>query len=300
VPREQIVAGGLPKDGLPALNDPAVWSVERVREESRGRRKLLVAGDKVLGVSRGGATRAYPLRLLVWHEVVNDTLGGEPIAVTYNPLSDCAAAFVRRIGDETLSFGVSGLLYESNLLVYDRRPEGSGESLWSQVAAKAVAGLAAARGATLAALPITVTTWQRWSEQHPSGEVLAPDPRMTERYASDPYSSYFGSDELRFPVAPLSPTGRFARKTPVVAIGQGGRWLAFPFPVVAGVHPADLGAAAPVAAAPVAAALRYSASGPTVEVAIDRLPPGSSVMYASLFAWWATHQTDTTWVGGPP
>ena len=138
VPREQIVAAGFPKNGMHTLNDPKVLTPDEalllnqeMREQHLG--KFMVDRQRVVGVSIAGETRAYAIKYLTWHEIVNDTLGGIPIAVTYNPLCDSTVVFDRRLAGEVLDFGVSGLLYNSNLLMYDRRPDPASESLWSPV-----------------------------------------------------------------------------------------------------------------------------------------------------------------------
>ena len=294
VERGLLVASGMPKDGLPALVDPKAWSTAQADAASATRAKFLVPEDQVIGVKLGHQVRAYPLRILVWHEVVNDTLDGTPIAVTYNPLCDSAVVFRRTLEGNVLTFGVSGLLYDSNLVMYDREREAASESLWSQLLFKAVAGPAAAAGATLEVLPISVETWEDWRRNNPDTTVLAPDPRMAAQYSRDPYTSYFGNDLLRFPVAPLPKPARFPLKTPVVALGGPGGWTAFPFPVLAGTSGNGTLAAAE---APVARALTVYRSGSTVAVDTMQLPPGTSVVYASYFAWYATHNSSTTWIG---
>jgi Protein of unknown function (DUF3179) len=292
VPRDRIVASGMPRDGLHALVEPASWTLAQYDEGARQYRKLLVPGDRVIGVSLGGQARAYPLRFVVWHEVVNDTLAGVPIAVTYNPLCDSAVVFRRTPGGRTLTFGVSGLLCDSNLLMYDRDPPGGAPSLWSQLLFRAIAGPAAASGATLEVLPISLDTWGDWRRENPGTTVLAPDPTMAEKYAGDPYTSYFGSDRLRFPVQPLPLPARYPLKTPLVALGGPQGWTAFPFPVLASRTQAPVGA--PWAA--FEAALTYRPGSNTVAIALDRLPVDTGVAYASYFAWYATHHADTTWV----
>jgi hypothetical protein len=227
VARDLLVASGMPKDGLPALDDPPTWSAART--DTGGRGSVLLAADPVIGVEIAGQARAYPLRMLVWHEVVNDTLAGVPVLVTYNPLCDSAVVCRRVVNGRRLSFGVSGLLYNSNLVMYDRG--GARASLWSQLQFRAIAGPAAAVGDALEVLPMAVTTWEQWRRLHPATTVLAPDPRMAEQYRRDPYTSYFGSDELRFPTLPL-PDARLPNKTPVVAVRIAGGWHAFPIPVL--------------------------------------------------------------------
>jgi hypothetical protein len=291
VPRDLLVASGMPRDGLPALADHAAWSVAETDAANARRIKLLVPQDRVIGVKVGGEARAYPLRILVWHEIANDTLAGVPIAVTYNPLCDSAVVFRRTVGARTMTFGVSGLLFDSDLVMYDREAQAQGESLWSQLLFKAIAGPAAMSGATLAVLPISVETWGDWRSEHPDTTVLAPDPRMATQYSRDPYTSYFGNDLLRFPVRPLPSSALYPLKSQVVAIGTPGAWRAFPFPTrtgaVSGPHPAPANAPDP--------ALSVRPAVPTVAVDTTRLEPGAGVVYASYFAWYATHHADTTW-----
>ena len=148
VPKDKIVSCGMVTDALPSLTDPkAITLSELSGLETVGRGKYLVPSDKVIGVVVDGAARAYPLRVLVWHEVVNDTVSGVPIVVTYNPLSEGMAVFDRRVGGRTLAFGVSGLLYQSNLLMYDRAGTRPDESLWSQLQARAVSRISRASSA---------------------------------------------------------------------------------------------------------------------------------------------------------
>src|SRR5262249_46343158 len=154
------------------------------------RAKLLVSSDKIVGVLVGDQARAYPLRMLAWHEIANDTVAGVPIAVTYNPISEGISVFDRRVGEETLVFGVSGLLYQSNLLLYARRPGRRGESLWSQLQARAIAGPAAATSTRLTLVPFALCRWSDWTSAHPGTRVLAAVPGERELYESDAYASY--------------------------------------------------------------------------------------------------------------
>lgn len=214
VPPGSIVASGFPVDGLPALVDPKTVAIADL-PSGEPRMRYLVGDDKVIGVVLSGEARAYPLRVLAWHEVVNDTVGGVPIAVTYNPLSHGIAVFDRRVGKEALVFGVSGLLYESGLLLYDRRPGPRDESLWSQLQARAIAGPAAAAGRTLEILPVALARWDAWSRDWPATRVLAPIPGEEEKTARDAYATYAQGETLRFPVDPVPPAGRFPLKTPL-------------------------------------------------------------------------------------
>ena len=237
VPREQLVAAGFPRDGLPRLTAPRMLTLPEATELARDMRaehlgKFMVDKQRVVGVSIGGESRAYPLKYLNWHELINDTAGGVPIAVTYNPLCDSTVVFDRRVAGETLEFGISGLLYNSNLLIYDRRSDGVRASLWSQLQFRAIAGPAAKRAARLTVLPSAVLPWGRWREQHPETTVLAPDPACIKLYKRT-YAEYFGSDELRFPVAPLPP-GETHYKTPLIAVQAENDWQHFLLSEIAG------------------------------------------------------------------
>ncbi len=216
VPPEEIVSSGMVVDGLRALVNPEVTTpaeVSAFNERERG--KYLVSSDRVIGVVLGGEARAYPLRVMNWHEVANDVVGGVPIAVTYHPLSEAIAVFDRRVGDEVLEFGVSGLLHDSNLLMFDRRAGASGESLWSQLQARAIAGPAAAARARLEILPVALARWDKWVRDHPETTVLAPIREELEFYKRDLYGKYWISEEIKYPVSPMPPEGSLPPKTRV-------------------------------------------------------------------------------------
>ncbi|MBW2267960.1 MAG: DUF3179 domain-containing protein [Deltaproteobacteria bacterium] len=200
VPVEEILAGGPPRDGIPALDGPKFVSAAASAWED---------DEHVVGVSVGGESRAYPLAILVWHELVNDTLGGEPILVSYCPLCGTAMVFDRRVVGRARRFGVSGLLYLSDLLLYDRATE----SLWSQVSAMAVTG--PSRGKRLDLMRSRVVSWGTWREAHPDTTVLTRDTGHRRAYGQTPYAGYSASGELRFP-APLD--RRYHPKTPTVGV----------------------------------------------------------------------------------
>jgi hypothetical protein len=219
VAREPLVASGMCKDALWSLVDPPVVAggdMEGINKRVRG--KFLVSTDRVIGVTVNGAARAYPIQILNCHEVINDTLGGIPIAVTYNPLCDSAVAFERTVGGDTLEFGVSGLLYNSNLLMYDRREGGAGESLWSQLLGRAIAGPAAADDRQLTMINTALVAWEDWLDAHPDTTVVDRDPKMIKRYKKTSYDFYFQSARLRFPVDPLPPEGGPRAKDRVVVV----------------------------------------------------------------------------------
>jgi hypothetical protein len=191
VPRDRILRGGPARDAIPALDSPETVSAEDApwRDD-----------DWVVGVLIGEEARAYPIRLLVWHELVNDTLGGRPLLVSYCPLCGSALVFDRRVaprggGDaHLLDFGVSGLLYQSDLLMFDRQTE----SLWSQIGAHAISG--PLRDARLKLVHSRLEPWSKWRERHPKTTILSSRTGHTRNYDKTPYAGYAESRQLYFPV----------------------------------------------------------------------------------------------------
>ena len=165
IPVADIRAGGPPKDGIPALSDPHVLPVDRI--------EFLKDQDLVIGVVIEGTARAYPLRVLDWHELVNDRIGETDILVSYCPLCRSALVFDRRVGGRVREFGVSGLLWNSNVLMFDRQKDPNQESLWSQGLMKAVTGPAAGEKLELTLLPSETVTWKDWKRRHPRTEALS-------------------------------------------------------------------------------------------------------------------------------
>lgn len=186
IPRSQILSGGPPRDGIPSLDNPRFVDAEAV--------DFLRDNDRVVGLERDGEARAYPLRIVVWHEIVNDDFGGQALAITYCPLCGTCMVFDRKQAAKTLTFGVSGLLYQSDVLMYDRETE----SLWSQLKMEAVSGTLV--GTKLNWLPSSEMTWKAWRDLHPETKVLSIDTGHTRRYASDAYRSYKNSPNTVFPV----------------------------------------------------------------------------------------------------
>jgi hypothetical protein len=215
----QRITPHLAVDAIIALDEPDVVAADEVpliNEEQRG--KFLVDDDVVIGVTLGGESRAYPIRIMNWHEVVNDTLGGRPMAVAYHPLCDSIVVFDRQAGGETVRFGVSGLLYNSHHLLYDHREDPAAMSLWLPLQFRAVTGPAAAEGVRLQIIPMTLTSWGDWRAAHPQTTVLRGIPQFKNyrrRYALNTYGVYFEQGSVRFPVKPLPPVdGRDDASTP--------------------------------------------------------------------------------------
>jgi hypothetical protein len=173
---DEILSGGPPKDAIPAIDRPTFISVQQVRD--------LAKTEPVIGFAINGDARAYPLRVLVWHEIANDTVGGVPIAVTYCPLCNSAIVFERVVDGRELDFGTTGKLRNSDLVMYDRQTE----SWWQQFTGEAIVG--SMTGATLKMLPARLESFNRFASRFPAGKVMVPaDPRLRS-YGTNPYRGY--------------------------------------------------------------------------------------------------------------
>jgi hypothetical protein len=280
-----LVASGNPRDFLPALDAPStIAGFEMLEYNAKRRDKYVVTDDRVVGVVVGGKARAYPVQVLNVHEVVNDTLGGVPIAVTFSPLCDAAVAFDRRVEGVERHFGVSGLLLDSNLVMYDR---GDKPSLWSQLGMCAIAGPAAARGARLEPLPgVQTCTWKHWLATHPDTEVILPDGQDARRIKNTSYSRYLLSGRLDFPVARWNEPGAMPAKTPVIVVRRGADSRELTLADAArGMEPFQLGDAVvevDAQASPASVLFRTRDGSPLVTVPCLH------------FAWFAFHQPPAT------
>lgn len=172
----EIRSGGPPRDGIPAIDDPRFIPV---REE-----RSLDAREPVLALVVGDDARAYPLRVLIWHEIVNDTVGGVPVVVTYCPLCNTALVFERRLDRRILSFGTTGKLRHSDLVMYDRQTE----SWWQQYGGVAILGALA--GTRLAEVPARLEGLGSFRARAPRGRLLVPDDPRLRDYGSNPYAGY--------------------------------------------------------------------------------------------------------------
>jgi len=234
IPRATLVASGVSKDQIkaivPSLVETLTPAEVKLRNENEREQGLfLVSSDRVIGVDINGETRAYPLRVLSYHELINDVVGGVPIGATYSPLCDSAMVFDRRIdGQEKppLEFGVSGLLANSDLVMFDRRGDGKKESLWPQLALHAVSGPLA--GQPLKLVKFDLVTWKRWLEMHPDARVVEGLRTFKQQYKMEPYNSYLSVDDLKFPVFPLWSKEGVPKKTRVIVVSSDGgkRWKA--------------------------------------------------------------------------
>ncbi|GAB4191422.1 MAG: hypothetical protein Kow00105_05490 [Phycisphaeraceae bacterium] len=239
---------------------------------------------RMVVVSMNGVTRAYPIAILNWHEAINDVIDGTPVAVIYCPLCDSISVVDRRIGDDVLEFGISGLLFNSNVLLYDRRDN----ALWSQVGLSAISGPNA--GKSLTYLPWTITTFAALAADHPQATVVTRDTGHDRDYDRNPYVRYFASDRLMFPVTVEDP--RLPAKARVIGVQLGEMTRAYPVDVIAA---SETGSITDELEGGHTLTLKADKSG-VVEVA--HLPPGAKLVHSFWFAWAALHN-DTTIYGEP-
>ncbi len=226
IPVDQIFDGGPGRDGIPALNFPAI--VPRFDGD------FIVPSARVLGIEINGEARAYPLFILWRHEIVNDVVGGQSVLVSYCPLTGSGLAFDPIVGNQARLFGVSGLLFENNLIMFDRESE----SLWNQLLLGAQCG--PEQGTELSRLPVIETSWSHWQELHPQTTVLSL-PDFPFSYGVYPYGPYDGlnNSSTLFPSSPWDKSR--PPKELVLGVREGTDAVAYAFGILD-----DLGAAATV------------------------------------------------------
>lgn len=189
----EIISGGPPRDGIPALDAPDFIAVS-------GERRLDPT-EPVIAVELDGATpRAYPIRYLTWHEIVNDVVGGRPIAVTFCPLCNSAITFDRRVGGDVLTLGVTGKLRNSDMIMFDRETE----SWWQQAIGEGIVGRYT--GTELTTIPTWMESWQAFSTRNPDGLVMD-EPTAGRPYGQNPYVRYDSSDRPFLYSGELPPHG---------------------------------------------------------------------------------------------
>jgi hypothetical protein len=186
IPLDKIRDGGPPKDGIPSIDKPKFVSSEQA--------DFISESDIVIGLKINGESKAYPLFILVWHEIVNDRVGNVPVSVTYCPLCYTSQVFERTIDGKAVEFGTSGKLYNSNLLMYDRLTD----SYWSQGLGMAVTG--PMTGTSLDIVPFDLMTWEDWKKHHQDTMVLTTDTGHIRSYGTDPYGNYYTDSRIMFPV----------------------------------------------------------------------------------------------------
>ena len=187
---EEIYWGGVPVDGIPPLDNPAMVAAEEAG--------YLVDDDLVFGLEIDGDARAYPLRILGWHEMMNDVVGGVPVALAYCTLCGSGILYETAVEGQVQPFVFSstGLLYRSNKLMYDRETD----SVWNQFTGEPVMGPLVDSGLKLKIRPLAITTWAKWRERHPETTVVSIETGYPRDYGSGAvYRDYFASPELMFP-----------------------------------------------------------------------------------------------------
>ena len=211
------IQGVVPADAIPALEDPGFEPAAEVG--------WLAPVEPVLALEINGDARAYPLRIMTWHELVNGTVGGVPVTVSYCPLCNSAVAYDRRVGERILDFGTSGALLYSSLVMYDRQTE----SLWSHYTGQAVVGHLT--GAELDLIPVQTVSFETFLSSHPDGQVLSLDTGHSRRYGQNPYEFYDSNGQPFLFGGPFD--DRLDPITRVLALRAGGEGAVIPYDVLA-------------------------------------------------------------------
>ena len=185
IPYNEIFSGGVPRDGIPPLDFPSFTTVAQADD-------WLEAREPVIAFELNGDTKAYPLQILTWHEIVNDTVGGVPVVATFCPLCNSAIVFDRRLDGEVYDFGVSGNLRNSDLIMWDRQTE----SWWQQLTGEGIVG--ELTGKQLALLPATIIAWEDFKATYPDSAVLSRETGFPRDYGRNPYVGYDRVDRSPF------------------------------------------------------------------------------------------------------
>jgi len=215
VPLAEFQSGGPPKDGIPAIDIPHFTAAKDV--------DWIEDREPLISVTVGNETRGYPLQILTWHEIANDELGGVPIAVTFCPLCNTAIVFDRRLGGDVLSFGTTGKLRESDLVMYDRETE----SWWQQFSGEALVGELA--GEKLRQLPVRIVAWKDFRSEQPDGLVLDKETGFSRDYGTNPYAGYDSIDSSPIFATRGDDDDRLPPKERVVYVEVGDEAFAVPF-----------------------------------------------------------------------
>jgi hypothetical protein len=215
---DEISSGGVPRDGIPPLDNPS-FTIPEIASD------WLSDQEPVIALDVNGQSRAYPLQIITWHEIVNDTLGGVPVAVTFCPLCNSALVFDRTIGGDIHTFGVSGNLRNSDLIMWDRQTE----TWWQQFTGEGIVG--ELTGTRLKILPAVIISWIDFKTANPGGSVLSRDTGFNRPYGSNPYAGYDRVDLPPF-LFKGDTDGRLLPKERVVAVSIGSDEAAFPFSIL--------------------------------------------------------------------
>ncbi len=224
-----VLSGGPAPDAIPAIDAP---EFERATDVG-----FLQPQEAVVTLTLNGDARAYPVQVMLWHEIVNDTVGGEPVTVTYCPLCNTAIGYYRQLGERIFDFGTSGRLYNSALVMYDRQTE----SLWAHYTGQAIAGVLT--GSQLDLIPMATVAWETFLDEHPNGLVMTRPGGLGRSYGTNPYVNY--DTPVGSPIFPLGGTSddRLPPQTRVLVVRHSGASVAVQLDTLssAGVLPLDLG-----------------------------------------------------------
>jgi hypothetical protein len=215
---EEILSGGPPRDGIPSIDDPNFVSYEAAEE-------WLEDNEPVISLELNGDARAYPIQILTWHEIVNDTVGDIPVNVTFCPLCNSAIVFDRRVDGEVYEFGTSGLLRHSDLIMYDRTTE----SLWQQFTGEAIVGEMV--GKKLVFLPSSLVSFVDFKAAYPEGVVLSRETGFDRRYGQNPYVGYDQIGQNPFLYLGI-PDDRLAAMERVITVSLDNIDIAYPLPIL--------------------------------------------------------------------
>lgn len=273
IPVDEILSGGPPRDGIPSIDSP--------KFEPAGSDLPWRDGDLLMTYDQGQARYAFPIGILNWHEIVNHESDGKPVLISFCPLCGTGMAFDPEVNGRHLTFGVSGLLYNSDLLMYDHQTE----SLWSQIEGRAISGPLA--GTELDQVAVRHELWQTWRGRvGDQGQVLSTDTGFRRNYRQSPYGDYDHSERLYFPVS--STSREYHSKTWVLGWTHNGESKAWPFPELAS-HLGDAGKRV----------LQDEIGGKTVSVHYDPEAPSAELRdeagellpgtRAFWFAWYTFH-----------
>lgn len=213
VPENEIFSGGPPRDGIPALTSPKFVHVSKAT--------FLEPKDTIIGINIEGKAKAYPIKILNWHEIVNDKAGQLSFVVTYCPLCGTGMVFDAQVKGKRQIFGVSGLLYNNDVLLYDKETG----SLWSQLKMQAITG--SFKGTRLKLLPAVHTTWEDWKKRYPQTLVLSKETGYQRDYHRNPYEGYDKSKGIFFPLSKID--RKYHSKTWTFAITNKDQTKLFPF-----------------------------------------------------------------------
>ena len=290
IPYSEIVSGGPVKDQIPSLDAPRFISVNAADT-------WLKPVEPVIFVQIGNDTRAYPIQIVIWHEIVNTTVGGVPVVVTFCPLCNTAIAFERTVHGRVLDFGTTGRLRYSNLLMYDRQTE----SWWQQAIGQALVG--DLTGTQLVARPTSIISWAEFKADHPDGLVLSRDTGFDRPYGQDPYPGYDNINSSPFLYQGPQTPGTLPQLARILAVIEDNAVTAYPFDILKKIHVVNdtVGSAAivvfwsPGTASPVDSDTTADGQDVGAATAFARTVDGKMLTFTSNGSNFVDTQTGTVW-----